>query len=381
MVTFLLILPLSINADKNNLVITITNDGETKITHNLKPQSTVSTISVQSISDNISNILAIDEKGIILDTVQQGNTIRIATLGANTVQLSYDSKITTNDSGIWKVAYTGNEESTIILPTLSEIVSVNNIPLDMNDDVIVMPSGQISVSYTIRDIETQNFQVSSDGLTHTIQIMTGSKITSFNYESGMISFDVDDDFPVLIMIPNLLISDTVEIFFNEKLIEYQNYFQDDTTSWIRIEPPSIGTIKIMEKIIPKEISQSSQGGGCLIATATYGSELTPQVQQLREIRDNSLLQTESGTSFMSIFNDVYYSFSPTIADYERENPVFKETVKIVITPMISSLSMLNHVDMNSENSVLGYGISLIVLNLAMYIGIPVVAVVGIKKKL
>ncbi|GFN40677.1 MAG: hypothetical protein YK1309IOTA_2240001, partial [Marine Group I thaumarchaeote] len=30
------------------------------------------------------------------------------------------------------------------------------------------------------------------------------------------------------------------------------------------------------------------GGGCLIATATYGTELAPQVQQLRELRDSSL---------------------------------------------------------------------------------------------
>lgn len=123
------------------------------------------------------------------------------------------------------------------------------------------------------------------------------------------------------------------------------------------------------------------GGGCLIATATYGSELAPQVQQLRELRDNSLLQTESGTSFMITFNDVYYSFSPMIADYERENPVFKELVKLTITPMISSLSILNHVDMDSESSVLGYGISLIALNLAMYVGIPVVAIVGIRKSI
>ncbi len=124
----------------------------------------------------------------------------------------------------------------------------------------------------------------------------------------------------------------------------------------------------------------SFGGGCLIATATYGSELAPQVQQLRELRDNSLLQTESGTAFMSSFNNFYYSFSPTIADYERENPVFKEVVKIAITPMISSLSILNYVDMDSEVSVLGYGISLIILNIGMYFVAPGIVIHTIRKK-
>jgi len=126
-------------------------------------------------------------------------------------------------------------------------------------------------------------------------------------------------------------------------------------------------------------TKSSSGGGCLIATATYGSELAPEVQKLRELRDNSLLSTESGTNFMNLFNDVYYSFSPHIADYERENHVFKEIVKLAITPMITSLSILNYVDMNSESSVLGYGISLIVLNIGMYIGIPIFAILRIRK--
>jgi len=123
-----------------------------------------------------------------------------------------------------------------------------------------------------------------------------------------------------------------------------------------------------------------QGGGCLIATATYGSELTQQVQQLREFRDNKLLNTELGKGFMSTFNDAYYSFSPVIADYERENPVFKEIVKITITPMITSLSVLNHVEMDSDVEVLGYGISLILLNVGMYIGIPASIIIGMRKK-
>jgi hypothetical protein len=108
--------------------------------------------------------------------------------------------------------------------------------------------------------------------------------------------------------------------------------------------------------------------------------MATEVQQLRELRDNTLLNTESGKLFMNSFNDVYYSFSPIIADYERENPVFKEIVKIAITPMISSLSILNYVEMDSESSVLGYGVSLILLNVGMYLGIPAVVIIGIKKK-
>ncbi len=83
---------------------------------------------------------------------------------------------------------------------------------------------------------------------------------------------------------------------------------------------------------------------------------------------------------MNSFNDVYYSFSPIIADYERENPLFKKVVKLFITPMISSLSILNYIEMDSESKVLGYGISLILLNVGMYLGIPAVVIVGIKKK-
>ncbi len=82
---------------------------------------------------------------------------------------------------------------------------------------------------------------------------------------------------------------------------------------------------------------------------------------------------------MKHFNDFYYSFSPVIADYERENPVFKEIVKIAITPMITSLSILNYVDMESEAEVLGYGVSLIVLNGMMYFGIPAIVIMRIRK--
>lgn len=129
----------------------------------------------------------------------------------------------------------------------------------------------------------------------------------------------------------------------------------------------------------QNIQKKENDGGCLIATATYGSELAPQIQQLRELRDGKLLQTKSGSNFMTAFNQFYYSFSPTIADWERESPMFKEAVRIAITPMISSISILNYVDMDSEIEVLGYGISLILLNMGIYLIAPIVVVYKVRK--
>jgi peptidyl-prolyl cis-trans isomerase B (cyclophilin B) len=165
-------------------------------------------------------------------------------------------------------------------------------------------------------------------------------------------------------------------------LAYSNGVEEFESQLPRFEE-TIDTFEILSENIANEQSMNGlsteEGGGCLIATATFGSELAPQVQQLRELRDNSILTTASGTAFMTGFNQFYYSFSPTIADLERENPVFKEAVKITLTPLLTSLSILNHVDMDSEESVLGYGISLIILNLGMYLAAPAIIIYKIRK--
>ena len=126
---------------------------------------------------------------------------------------------------------------------------------------------------------------------------------------------------------------------------------------------------------------TSEGGGCLIATAAFGSEMSPQVQQLRELRDNVIMQTASGHTFMTGFNQVYYSFSPYVADFERENVVFKETVKVALTPMLTSFSILSHVPIDTEQEMLGYGIGVILLNIGMYFVAPAVLITVLRKKL
>ena len=139
---------------------------------------------------------------------------------------------------------------------------------------------------------------------------------------------------------------------------------------------------VVENITLIDVPQNDvpqNGGGCLIATAAFGSEMAPQVQFLREIRDNTVLQTELGTNFISIFNQFYYSFSPAIADYERENTTFKEAVKLTLTPLLTSLTLLQYADIDSESEMLEYGIGVILLNIGMYFVAPAILVMKIRK--
>ncbi|MDH3695825.1 MAG: peptidylprolyl isomerase [Nitrosopumilus sp.] len=171
----------------------------------------------------------------------------------------------------------------------------------------------------------------------------------------------------------------VMIYDTEKFyrILYSNGVNDFDSQLPKFEE-TIDSFKILSKDTPID-EAVEEGGGCLIATATFGSELAPQIQQLRELRDNTILPTESGTTFMIGFNQLYYSFSPTIADLEREYPVFKEAVKLSITPMLSTLSILNYADIDSEQEILSYGIGIILMNIGMYFAAPAIIIYKIRK--
>ena len=169
----------------------------------------------------------------------------------------------------------------------------------------------------------------------------------------------------------LIASDTIYTFL------YSNEARNFDSS-LPLFQESLQSFDLLEADTESEPESESEpgspfGGGCLIATAAFGSELAPQVQQLRELRDGALVQTDAGSSFMSWFNTIYYSFSPYVADYERENPAFRELVRLSITPAISVLSLLNHVGMDTEIEVVAYGTAVILLVLAAYTAPPLAA--------
>ena len=224
------------------------------------------------------------------------------------------------------------------------------------------------------------------------------KIIWYDKYLGVTTVDItkvdDDDGVLLLLHPAAKRADVYEYILESNpkhpismtiKADYLNKFEEYEQAIIWYDKaleadPTFLTAQDGKEIALSNLNSESESGGCLIATATYNSELAPQVQFLREIRDNTVMSTASGTSFMTGFNQFYYSFSPTIADLERENLFFKEIVRISITPMISTLSIIALAENGNDIEVLGLGMSVIVLNLGMYIGIPVIASWQIKKR-
>jgi len=236
------------------------------------------------------------------------------------------------------------------------------------------------VDVSLRDVGFVNkYMISTDG--HNFEITFTANFTvlshTFSAHDKMLQFNIDavheKENVAEIIIPRDLFDGEFTILLDGEEIS-ANVNKTDRSSVVSIEFDGKGkhTLDIIAtKYLGVELEKSNSGG-CLIATATFGSELAPQVQQLRELRDNTVLQTESGSAFMVGFNQFYYSFSPMIADYERENPAFKEAVKITLTPLLASLTLLQYADIDSESEMLGYGIGVILLNIGMYFVAPAV---------
>jgi len=223
-------------------------------------------------------------------------------------------------------------------------------------------------------IESLNQAIESENL----KIISQKKITvndNLAYEINAEGIFSSNGESFNLKFKEILIYDTEKFYtFN-----YSNGIDDFDSQLSRFEE-TINSFEILSKNASTN-EPIEEGGGCLIATATFGSELSPQVQQLRELRDNTILSTDSGISFMTGFNQLYYSFSPIIADLEREHPVFKEVVKLSITPMLSTLSILNYVEINSEQEMISYGIGIILMNIGMYFVAPAIIIYKIRKQI
>lgn len=118
---------------------------------------------------------------------------------------------------------------------------------------------------------------------------------------------------------------------------------------------------------------------CLIATAAYGSELSPEVALLRTFRDKQVLNTRAGSSFMQAFNAFYYSFSPQVASHIAANTILRLTAKMFLYPLVGVLYLASAIfqvaSSNSEGAIILSGMFASFALGLVYLG-PIAAVIA-----
>ena len=239
-----------------------------------------------------------------------------------------------------------------------------------------------------RDVGFVNkYVVNTDGRSFEIVIGANFLVSSFTFSANdkMLKFNIETGLEkeniAEVTIPRDLIDGEFTVLLDNEETPYK-LSSTSKTSVISIIFDGKGkhTLDIVATKYLEIASEKPSGGGCLIATVAFGSEMAPQIQFLREIRDGKVMVTQSGSAFMNGFNQFYYSFSPAVADYERENTIFKEAVKLTLTPLLASLTLLQYADIDSESEMLGYGISLILVNIGIYFAAPAILIINIRKR-
>ena len=328
----------------------ISDEGDVDVTHMISADQ-AQTIHVKLLESGIDAIEASYEDGsaaeyelvdrFALLTPSQDTTIRYFLPGAVTEENGYM---------VWSVDYIG--DVTIHFPEGVDIAYLNNNAFVLEGRPIACHGCVTDITYVINEPDTMR-NISWEDQTFEVRFVTISEISDFEFDQSSMrfSFDVDADRFVTVSFPTELLGPPYTVLFEGEKIFSDKFYSSDATGQITFRSPGQGTIEVVGSDVVESIGAPEEpppvdddGGGCLIATAAYGSELAPQVQMLREIRDDVLLPTGSGTAFMTGFNQMYYSFSPAIADLERENDVIRGMVRAAITPGVYTLSIMTLAD-------------------------------------
>ena len=73
---------------------------------------------------------------------------------------------------------------------------------------------------------------------------------------------------------------------------------------------------------------------CVIATATYGSELAAEVSYMRYVRDGLIGSSDIGKTLAGAWNAFYYSWSPPIAQVMAGSPTLQTVFRTLLLPLV-----------------------------------------------
>lgn len=147
----LLVIPLvSAEFTVSELKLTVYRDGYVEVYYQIIPSDYAVQISVPLLGENYENLIVEDENGNPLNFEVSGNKVIIYVNNAQLIRISYYTPDLTSKHGlVWTLNISSQYSFKVVLPDDAIVVDLSDIPLSISSNVISMPPGNQSISYTL----------------------------------------------------------------------------------------------------------------------------------------------------------------------------------------------------------------------------------------
>jgi len=156
----LLVIPLvSAEFTVSDLELTIYRDGYVEVYYQIIPSDYVVQISIPLLGKDHENLIVEDENGNPLNFEVSGNNVIIYVNNAQLIKILYYTPDLTSKHGlVWTLNVSSPYPFKVVLPENSVVVDLSDIPLSISSNVISMPPGNQSISYTLEYNAEKNSQ-------------------------------------------------------------------------------------------------------------------------------------------------------------------------------------------------------------------------------
>jgi len=133
-----------------NIELAVYEDGYVKVTQIITPDEYTVVVDVPLIGGNAKGLMVRDENNEPLLYKLNNSILSIYFENVTNILVTYYTPdLTSKDGPLWSINLTSEVPVTIDFPENAVIVGLNSVPLKIDKNKLVMPPGNISVSYVI----------------------------------------------------------------------------------------------------------------------------------------------------------------------------------------------------------------------------------------
>lgn len=244
-------------ADQQNVIVTISNDGQVEVIHEIKRTSTPR--SLEAIRGVVSNVTVTDmegnEKQFGTSAFEETTHLTIFPTSEN-VLVKYKLKPEINlIDNVWTWDFLYRQSTVFNFPDQVDLIFINENPILLTggERKIKCHGCQMKLEYTLNEPE-KFIDIEYEGEKFIVEMRTFSNVSKiiFNQPLKKISFNAEGEKFVTLTIPLKLLWNPYNVFLNEERILDHEFAQNETHVMLSFKPKETGMIEIIgTSVIPE----------------------------------------------------------------------------------------------------------------------------------